>query len=177
VSHLAPQSGVEGGAFTPIMTRRTCFELLLLASLAARAGIGKREVRYLGGMWTDLKEGTEGTVELGEDAAVFHFSGKSYRLPYASITSLEYGQKVGRRIGATIGWGVTTLGVAALPMLLSKKRRHFATIGYVDEAGKPQGLVVEFGKEINRSAMKMLSLKSGKEIEFESEKAREEFYH
>jgi hypothetical protein len=160
-----------------MMTRRACFSLLLLAPAAALAGVGKREVRYLGGMWTDVPEGAEGTVELGDDAAVFHFAGKSHRLPYASITSLEYGQKVGRRIGATIGWGVTTLGVAALPMLLSKKRRHFATIGYVDEAGKPQGLVVEFGKDINRSVMKMLALKSGKEIEFESEKAREEFYH
>lgn len=158
------------------MTRRTIFPLLLAAP-AALAGVGSREVRYLGGMWTDVPEGTEGRVELTGDAAVFHFAGRSYRLPYASITSIEYGQKVGRRIGATIGWGATTLGLAALPMLLSKKRRHFATIGYADEQGRAQGLVVEFGKEINRSVLKMLSIKSGKEIEFESDKAREEFYH
>ncbi|MGB9612493.1 MAG: hypothetical protein ACPL7M_16080 [Bryobacteraceae bacterium] len=108
---------------------------------------------------------------------MFLFAGKEHRLPYARITSIEYGQKVGRRIGATIGWGATTLGLAALPLLLSKKRRHFATIGYTDEESRPQGLVVEFGKEINRSALKMISIKSGKEIEFESEKAREEFHH
>lgn len=158
-------------------TRRAVLPILLLAPAAARAGVGKKEVRYLGGVWTDVPEGTEGKIRLDDDAAVFVFEGRQYRLPYASITSLEYGQKVGRRVGATIGWGATTLGIAALPMLLSKKRRHFATIGYTDEQGKPQGLVVEFGKEINRSAMKMLSLKSGKEIEFESDKAREEFYH
>ncbi|GIU77499.1 MAG: hypothetical protein KatS3mg005_0737 [Bryobacteraceae bacterium] len=158
-------------------TRRAVLPILLLAPAAARAGVGKKEVRYLGGVWTDVPEGTEGKIRLDDDAAVFVFEGRQYRLPYASITSLEYGQKVGRRVGATIGWGATTLGIAALPMLLSKKRRHFATIGYTDEQGKPQGLVVEFGKEINRSAMKMLSLKSGKEIEFESGKAREEFYH
>lgn len=158
-------------------TRRAVLPILLLAPAAARAGVGKKEVRYLGGVWTDVREGTEGKIRLEDDAAVFVFDGRRYKLPYSSITSLEYGQKVGRRVGATIGWGATTLGIAALPMLLSKKRRHFATIGYTDEQGKPQGLVVEFGKEINRSAMKMLSLKSGKEIEFESEKAREEFYH
>ncbi len=73
-----------------------------------------------------------------------------------------------RRFGTTIGWGVTTLGVAELPVLLSRKRRHFATIGYTDEQGKPQGLVVEFGKEINRSAMKVFLLKSGKQIELEN---------
>jgi hypothetical protein len=155
-------------------TRRTFLSLTLLAPAAA-AGVGKTEVRYLGGVWQDVPEGTEGKVRMEEDAAVFLFRGRQYRLPYASITSLEYGQKVGRRIGATIGWGVTTLGVAALPMLLSKKRRHFATIGYTDEQGKPQGLVVEFGKEIKRRAMKMLSLKSGKEIEFENDQAQKDF--
>jgi hypothetical protein len=155
-------------------TRRTFLSLALLAPAAA-AGVGKTEVRYLGGVWQDVPEGTEGKVRMEEDAAVFLFRGGRYRLPYASITSLEYGQKVGRRIGATIGWGVTTLGIAALPMLLSKKRRHFATIGYTDEQGKPQGLVVEFGKEIKRSAMKMLSLKSGKEIEFENDQAQKDF--
>ncbi len=158
------------------MTRRAWIPFALCTPLAL-AGVGKREVRYLGGMWPDVPEGAEGRIELAEDAAVFHFGGSTHRLPYASITSIEYGQKAGRRIGATIGWGATTLGVAALPMLLSKKRRHFATIGYNDEQGRPQGLVVEFGKEINRSVLKMLSIKSGKEIEFESEKAREEFYH
>ncbi len=158
-------------------TRRAVLPILLLAPAAARAGVGKKEVRYLGGVWTDVREGTEGKVRLEDAAAVFVFEGKQHTLPYSSITSLEYGQKVGRRIGATIGWGVTTLGIAALPMLLSKKRRHFATIGYTDEQGKPQGLVVEFGKEINRSAMKILSIKSGKQIEFESDKAREEFHH
>lgn len=157
-------------------TRRSFFSLLLLAPAAA-AGVGKNEVRYLGGVWPDVPEGAEGKVRMEEDAAVFLFHGRRFTLPYASITSIEYGQKVGRRIGATIGWGVTTLGVAALPMLLSKKRRHFATIGYTDEQGRPQGLVVEFGKEIKRGAMKMLSLKSGKEIEFESEQARKEFQH
>jgi hypothetical protein len=157
-------------------TRRIIFPLLLTAP-AALAGVGKNEVRYLGGMWKDVPEGAEGRVRLEEDAAVFLFASKEHRLPYARITSIEYGQKVGRRIGATIGWGATTLGLAALPMLLSKKRRHFATIGYTDEEGRPQGLVVEFGKEINRSALKILSIRSGKEIEFESDKAREEFYH
>ncbi len=159
------------------LTRRSLLPALLLTPAAALAGVGKKEVRYLGGVWSDVREGAKGRVRMEDDAAVFIFDGRQYRLPYASITSLEYGQKVGRRIGATIGWGVTTLGVAALPMLLSKKRRHFASIGYTDESGKPQGLVVEFGKEINRSAMKMLSFKSGKEIEFESDRAREEFYH
>jgi hypothetical protein len=158
-----------------MMTRRSILPVLLLAPAAARAGVGKKDVRYLGGVWADVREGAEGKVRLEDTAAVFLFGGKQYRLPYANITSIEYGQKVGRRIGATIGWGATTLGLAALPMLLSKKRRHFATIGYNDEQGKPQGLVVEFGKEIRRSALKMMSIKSGKEIEFENDQARKDF--
>ena len=72
--------------------------------------MGKHEVRYLGGVWEGVREGAEGKVRLEDEAAVFVFEGRQFRLPYSSITSLEYGQKVGRRIGATIGWGVTTTG-------------------------------------------------------------------
>lgn len=36
--------------------------------------------------------------------AIFH---GTYRVAYASITSMEFGQKVGRRVGATIALGIT----------------------------------------------------------------------
>ncbi|MGH9325369.1 MAG: hypothetical protein ACRD2B_01570 [Terriglobia bacterium] len=41
---------------------------------------------------------------------------------------MDYGEHAGRRIGSTIALGVTTLGVMALPMLLSKKKRHYLTV-------------------------------------------------
>ena len=141
------------------------------------AGVGKSKVRYLGGSYYEVKEGAEGDVKLLEDDIRFTWDKKSYTLRYNQVTSLEYGQKVGRRVGATVALGVTTLGLMALPLLFSKKRKHFATIGYKDDAGKPQALVLEFGKNINRSALKTMSLKSGVTLEFESAKAEEDFRH
>ncbi len=141
------------------------------------AGVGKNDVRYLGGPFEGVKPGAEGHVDFKDEVMQFTWDKKSFHVPYSQLTSIEYGQKVGRRIGATIGWGVTTLGVAALPMLLSKKRKHFATVGYKDDAGKTQGLVLEFGKDVNRSALKLMSVKSGVKIEFETEQAEKEFRH
>lgn len=98
-------------------------------------------------------------------------------VPSGKITSLEYGQKAGRRIGATIGWGATTLGLAALPMLLSKKRKHFATIGFTSPEAKAEGLLVEFGKDMNRTALSTMSIKSGVKLEFETPEAEKDFRH
>ncbi len=151
-----------------------CF-ILCHGNLAA--GVGKSQVRYLGGTYVDVKEGAEGVVKLREDDIQFTWDKRTYALPFNQISSIEYGQKTGRRIGATIALGVTTLGLFALPMLLSRKRKHFATLGFKDGHGKPQALVLEFGKNINRSALKIMSLRSGVPIEFESEQAEKEFRH
>ncbi len=160
------------------MNNRSMAALLVATALlhgTLDAGVGKNDARYMGGDFTGVKPGAEGSVKVGDDAAVFSWGKQKYTLPFARITSLEYGQKSGRRIGATIGWGVTTMGIAALPMLLSKKRKHFATIGYKDETGKPQALLVEFGKDVNKVALKMMSMKSGVKLEFESEQAEKDF--
>lgn len=138
------------------------------------AGLGSRKAEYVGGTWTQLAQKTEGKLDLtGEQTAVFATNkGAKAAIPYGSITSLEYGQKAGRRIGATIGWGVTTLGLAALPMLLSKKRKHFLSIGYTGQNGKPEGVVLELGKDITRSTLMIFETRSGKKIEYESDEAK-----
>lgn len=104
-------------------------------------------------------------LDFRPDDLVFIWDKKVYNPRYDQITSLEYGQ------------GVTTLGLLALPVLLSKKRKHIAAIGYKDDLGKPQALILEFGKDLNRAAMKTMSLKSGVAIEFESKPAEDEFRH
>jgi hypothetical protein len=153
--------------------------LLVCALLASplAAGTGKKEARYVGGSFVEVEPGTEGRVTLETDAIRFDWGGKSFRVPYSSITSLEYGQKSGRRIGATVALGVTTLGIGALPMLLSKKRKHFATIGFTSANGKTEGILVEFGKDMNRTALSTMSIKSGAKIEFETAEAEKEFRH
>ena len=93
-------------------------------------------------------------------------------IPYDRISSLEYGQKAGRRGGATIGVGVATLGLAALPMLLSKKRKHYFTVGYEDAAGVKQGVVLQLGKDITRQTLTVFETRTAKRVEYESDEAK-----
>lgn len=155
-------------------TRREALALCVAAA-PAWAGLGSKDARYVGGTWSDIKEGEEGRIDTSGDVALrFAFDRKKppREVRYQDITSLEYGQKAGRRIGATIGWGVTTMGLAALPMLLSKKRKHFLSIGFTAENGATQGIVLELGKDITRGTLKAVEARSGQKIEYESEDAR-----
>ncbi len=56
--------------------------------------------------------------------------------------------------------------------LLSKKRRHFLTIGYKDSADKTQGVVLELSKGLPRSVITVVESRSGVKCEYESEEAR-----
>jgi hypothetical protein len=123
------------------------------------AGVDSKGTQYVRGTWTDFKEGVEGKLEL-KDPKVAKFvrgqKNKPVEIPYEKVTSLEYGQRAGRRIGATIGWGVTTLGVAALPILLSKKRKHYFRVGYDDAAGAKQGVAPQLANDITRQTITVL---------------------
>ena len=144
---------------------------LLLESVAVAAVRGKA-AKYVGGTLTGLAENTDGTFELGDAAAVFKAKkGATIAIPYKQIDSLEYGQKAGRRVGAAIGWSVVT-PVLAPVFLLSKRRKHFLTIGFEDETGKKQGVVFELAKGIVRETLTTLETQSGKKVEYESEEAR-----
>jgi len=65
------------------------------------------------------------------------------------------------------------LAIALSPVaLLSKKRKHFLTVSYVDGQEKQQAIVLELGKEIVRSTLASLQARSGRKIEFQDEEAR-----
>lgn len=149
------------------MKRVTSFLLafLFLCELPLWAGLGGHKALYVGGTVVGLKEKTEGSVSITEgNAFVFGYKGGKTSIPYDRVTSLEYGQKAGRRLG---------LGIAVSPLFLfSKKRRHYLTIGYVDENNKQQGAVFELGKDIIHSTLTALESKTGKKIEYEDEEAK-----
>ncbi len=97
----------------------------------------------------------------------FVFAAKKDRLVirYEDVNLLEYGQKAGRRLGLAI--------IVSPLFLLSKKRRHFLTIGFVDDAGEQQAAVFELGKRIVRSTLASLEAQTGRRVEYEDEKARQ----
>lgn len=64
------------------------------------------------------------------------------------------------------------MGIGALPILFSKKRRHYLTIEYQDEQGHAQAAIFEVGKDAIRTVLKTLEVRSGKQVEYEDEDAR-----
>jgi hypothetical protein len=146
---------------------------LLLLESSAFAGIPKKSSMYVGGTVSAIPLKTTAPLNVdGESAAVFAWKGGTWSVPYTSVTALSYGQHSGRRVGATVALGVTTLGIGALPMLFSKKRRHYLTIEFTDSDGKPQAAIFEVGKEAVRSTLKVLEVRSGKTIAYEDDEAK-----
>jgi hypothetical protein len=144
--------------------------LLLLTETLAWAGLGTHDAMYVGGTVAALKERTEGKAVIGEKTFVFQQKGSQWELPYDRINSLEYGQKAGRRVGAAIG--LALINPVGMLMLFSKKRRHFLTIGYLDENKKQQAAVFELGKSTIRPTLRDLEAKTGQKVDFEDEQAR-----
>lgn len=141
---------------------------VVVVSLVATAGIeavGNKNVEYVGGTVSGLKEKTEGTLSTqSATEAIFQAKDTKVSFPYSAITGLEYGQKAGRRVA---------VAVLVSPLaLFSKKRNHYLTVTYNDAAGKEQAAVFELGKDVVRTTLKILEVRSGKQVEYQDDEAR-----
>jgi hypothetical protein len=138
---------------------------LLAFDFAAFAGLGSDKTAYIGGTENQIKDGTEGTSSAKDDKHfVFEYKDGKLEIPYEQVNDLEYGQKAGRRIG---------LAIAISPwLLLSKKRRHFLTVGWKDEQDKQHAVVLELGKSVTRTMLATLEARTGKKVEYQDDEAR-----
>jgi hypothetical protein len=125
------------------------------------AGVDSQKAMYVGGTVSSIKEQTEGVPSTSDEKLfLFDYGQGKLQIPYNRIESLEYGQKVGRRGGIVSRWVIT------------KKRKHFLTIGYKDENGQDQAAVLELGKDIVRVTLATLEARSGHKIEYQDDDAR-----
>ncbi len=137
----------------------------LLSPSAAFAVDGKKAA-YAGGTVAGIRQQAEGTFQTSDPERLRFDAGKhgGLEIPYKNITGLEYGQKAGRRVA---------VAVLISPLaLFSKKRNHFLTVTYTDASGAEQAAVFELGKDIIRTSLKVLEVRSGREIEYQDEDAR-----
>jgi hypothetical protein len=152
--------------------------LLLIFSLTlgsiAFAGASD-DASYYGGTlaaFKDAKKEIKGhLITTDETNLQFTYANKQIvTIPYASFIDMEYGQKSGRRVGAAV---VTTilLGPLGLLTLMSKKQKHFLTIGFTDEAGKEQVAIFKLNKDMVRTVLPILEARSGKTVEYQSKGA------
>jgi len=149
--------------------------LLALMAIASEttgmASVGSRQADYVGGTVPTLAASTRvtGTFVTSDNRALV-FNGvepaQAIRIPYANITGIEYGQRAGRRIGATIG--ITAVaGPAGLLTLFSKKRAHFLTIEYTAGDGTTQVALFEIGKDIVKPMLIVLETRSNRKTVFQ----------
>jgi hypothetical protein len=122
------------------------------------------------------RDRVEGRLDLG-GARHFLFApdrnpteGRRLRIAYESIQDLQFGQKVSRRLVATMGAAALAGPIALLTRPAS--RRHYLTITFLDEERRSQVVILELRKEIVRSTLSTLEARSGKAIEYQDDEAR-----
>jgi hypothetical protein len=153
------------------MTRRGFIRLLAFSistnavSSPLQAAVPARKATYRGGTINQLEISQDGELSLASaDQLVFHVDSVDLEVAYDSIRGIEYGQNAGRRLGLAI--------VVSPLFLLSKKRRHYLTIHFVDQRGDSQAAVFELGKKIVRTTLAALEARTGLRIVYEDEDAR-----
>jgi hypothetical protein len=156
----------------------TLVVVLALESLAF--AVDSKNAAYCGGTvpgFDGAKDLVEGTLDTKNSKQLVFtamdkpFRGKTFAIPYDKVIDLEYGQKAGRRVGTAVATTVL-FGPIGLLSLLSKKRKHYLTIGFKDESGMDQVAVFELGKDIVRTALPIVETRSGKKIEYQDDEAR-----
>jgi hypothetical protein len=150
------------------MKRRiAAFVVALAVSSPGLLAVDGDAAQYLGGTMPIAEKAEGKLVTSAETHVAFQPKKKgqtAVEIPYASITELEYGQKAGRRVA---------VAVMVSPLaLFSKKRNHYLTITYNDASGKEQTGVFELGKDIIRTTLKILEVRSGKDVQYQDEEAR-----
>ena len=136
----------------------------VIVALTLSASMGSH-VAYVGGTRADLSQGSSGVIDASDDGyLVFFAKATSFRVPYEKVNLLEYGQNVSRRY---------VMALAINPMFfMAKKRRHFLTIGYQDEAGKQQAVLFQVEKSDIRAVLVTLEARTGLRVEYQDEEAR-----
>jgi len=154
--------------------------IICLSIVTEAAGINSKGAAYVGGTVAtfqgskNIVPGSLNTTSTSE--AIFaagnkEFIGQQIHIPWKSVTSLEYGQKAGRRVGAAAATTVL-LGPIGLLTLFSKKKNHYLTVAWKDDKDVDQVAVLELGKDIVRTTLPVFETRSGKQIEYQDDDAR-----
>jgi len=145
--------------------RLVSIAFVLCCSLPASAAVRGDEARYVGGTLGGIAENTEGKLDVsGQLEMIFTTKRSTTLVPYKGIAALDYGEKAGRRVAVAF---------AASPLF--KKRKHYLTITFIDEAGTKQYAVFELAKGIVNPVVRRLENSSGKKLAFATEATRKQF--
>ncbi|MCZ2154413.1 MAG: hypothetical protein LC114_11030 [Bryobacterales bacterium] len=139
--------------------------ILLSTSSPAKAWDGGTKAACIGGSIPGLPDSVKGRIDTTRPLA-FRFTGDGVdvNIPWEKINMIEYGQKVGRRIGLAI--------VISPLFLMAKTRKHFLTVSFLDEVGQQQALVFLLHKGHVRSVLVTMEARTGLRTEYQDNEAR-----
>jgi hypothetical protein len=137
---------------------------LVFATLVPAAATGNK-VSYIGGTIAGVPGHSHAQIDVRDPAALsLHLKDKAISIAWGDITTIEYGLHVDRRY-------VEAVLISPL-FLIAKKRSHFVTIGFTDDDGQHQAVVLEVGKGDIRQLLVSLEAKSGRRVEYQDDEAR-----
>lgn len=143
--------------------------------------IPEEAAQYVGGTVTTIPQEATGEL-ITDDENILSFTwgkagqsgGGEWRIPYKHVNYLGYGQHAGRRVGTAMALSpavIVTSGVA-IPVMWSKKRRHYITLGFKDDQDKTQSVIFLVGKKSIRTLPTILQVRTGVKLQYEDEEAR-----
>ncbi len=147
---------------------------ILIAVIPTLEAVSKHNAMYLGGTASRIPDKAVGVISTDDPKTMgFHWDGVmgfgTLTIPFEKITRVSYSQHIGRGVGSSVALGVTTLGVGVVPMLLSKKRRHFVEIEFAGAQGAEQRALFEVGKDEIHPLLSSIEARSGKKIVYQDE--------
>ena len=139
--------------------------LLLLGGLALTAAEPGVKAQFMGGTLAGVSAKSSARLDLtGAEALAFRSGQTELRIPFQKIDTVEYGQTVSRRYAAAI--------LISPVLLLSKARKHFVTIGYLDGEARQQALVFRVEKGDIRWVLASLEARTGRRVDYQDDEAR-----
>jgi hypothetical protein len=137
---------------------------LAFALLTPAASTGNK-VSYVGGTITGVSGHSHAQINVADPAALsLQLKNKAISIAWDDVTTIEYGLHVDRRY-------IEAVLISPL-FLMAKKRSHFVTIGFTDDDGQHQAVVLEVGKDDIRQLLVSLEAKSGRRVEYQDDEAR-----
>lgn len=139
--------------------------LMFVLSPLLQAGESGSRVKYMGGTVAGVANKSSARLETAEeDGLRFSTARTSVLVPYKDVNTLEYGLKVSRRY--------VEAALISPVFLLGKKKTHFLTIGYSDQNGAQQAMVLQVEGSDIRPLLVSLEARTGRRVEFQDEEAR-----
>jgi hypothetical protein len=134
----------------------------LLPTVTLMAGdSGGHKVIYSGGSLQSVNSGDDMKLFIDSDKIRLSRKGDQTVILASSVTEVNYGQEVHRRIGTAAGLAIVSFGIGAL-VAFSKSKKHYIGIVWDDGNGKKGGIALQADKDEFRGLLLGLEGVTGK---------------